>query len=602
MSSRMIMSLSVLFMSAVLSRGAVAPYHSPEHLAVSSDGAWLAVSDATAGNVVLLDGSASAVKKTVALKGTPRGVVWHNGLLYVAEYDAGTVAEVDPVSGSVKRRIAVGPKPWGLAVSPASGILMVAEFGLSQLIAVDLASGKETGRVPVLGLPRYAAVTPDGSLCLVVNSAPVGDARNSDHACALSVVDLKTLAKTGDILLPPGSTNPRNVAISPDGKWAYVVHGIGRFTLPTTQLERGWIMTSGLTIIDMAKQSVYASLLLDTISQGAADPWGFALMPDGRTAWITLAGCNELVRLNLESLHLFLAGKASRADLVNDLAALYISGAKTSIPLPGRTPRGVVVLPSGKVAVAEYFSGTLAVVDARGSNQPPRLVTVSLGTQPEADAARRGEAAFHSADLCFQRWLSCSSCHPEGRADGLNWDLLNDGIGNPKNAKSMVWSARTPPVMAHGVRASMDEATRTGFMFIQFRVADEAVMDDVRAYLRSLEPEKSPYLVNGALSATAKQGKAIFETKAGCVQCHSAPLYTCLKSYDVGTRHEADNRSDFDTPTCIEMWRSGPYLHDGSAATLLDMITTGNKGDKHGVTSRLSKDERDALVMYLLSL
>ena len=35
----------------------------------------------------------------------------------------------------------------------------------------------------------------------------------------------------------------------------------------------------------------------------------------------------------------------------------------------------------------------------------------------------------------------------------------------------------------------------------------------------------------------------------------SAPLYTSLESYDVGTRHEADNRSDFDTPTCIEMWR-----------------------------------------------
>jgi cytochrome c peroxidase len=185
----------------------------------------------------------------------------------------------------------------------------------------------------------------------------------------------------------------------------------------------------------------------------------------------------------------------------------------------------------------------------------------------------------------------------------LNWDLLNDGMGNPKNTKSLVWSHKTPPVMAHGVRDSMETATKTGFMFIQFRIADEAVMDDVREYLRSLEPEKSPYLVNGELSAKAKKGKTVFERPSvGCAQCHPAPLFTDLKMYDVGTRSDLDTKPEFDNPTCVEMWRSFPYLHDGSAATLPDMFGARNKNDRHGKTSDLSKEDMEALVEYVLSL
>ena len=50
-----------------------------------------------------------------------------------------------------------------------------------------------------------------------------------------------------------------------------------------------------------------------------------------------------------------------------------------------------------------------------------------------ASAEGRGNMYFHDATLGFQGWQSCASCHPnDARADGLNWDLLNDGLGNPK--------------------------------------------------------------------------------------------------------------------------------------------------------------------------
>jgi cytochrome c peroxidase len=262
----------------------------------------------------------------------------------------------------------------------------------------------------------------------------------------------------------------------------------------------------------------------------------------------------------------------------------------------------VAVSPDGnKVAVASYFAGEVLLCDAAGA---ANMTRVAIGAQPPADEVRAGESIFFDATHCFQKWLSCGTCHPDTRADGLNWDLLNDGLGNPKNTRSMVWSDRTPPVMSLGVRASMEVATEKGFVFIQFRTMESNDVDKVRAYLRSLEPESSPYLVNGKLFDKAKKGKTIFEdAKTGCVQCHPAPLFTDLKMYDVGTGHELDrDNTKFDNPACVELWRTAPFLHDGSAVTLKDLLTTENKGDRHGKTSHLGQEDVDALVEYLLSL
>jgi len=85
--------------------------------------------------------------------------------------------------------------------------------------------------------------------------------------------------------------------------------------------------------------------------------------------------------------------------------------------------------------------------------------------------------------------------------------------------------------------------------------------------------------------------------------CHPAPLYTDLNSYDVGTRNRFDRPSDrFDTPTLVEIWRTAPYLHDGSAASVRDVVTGRNPRDEHGNTSKFSKQELDDLCSYLLSL
>ncbi|MDD4890166.1 MAG: c-type cytochrome [Phycisphaerae bacterium] len=643
-------------------------YHSPVDVAFSPDGKWLATCDYTAGEVALVDPAENKLVRQVAVNGEPAGLAWaeDSAAVYVAERSSDTVAVIDPAKGKVTKRLDVGRRPTGLAMVPNRKWLLVTNSGGDDVSVVDLATGKEKGRVAVVREPVAVAVTPDGTRAVVANLLPAGDATDPTLSAAVSVIDLDKLERIADVRLPGGSTSLRDVAVSPDGQWAYVVHTLGRFTLPTTHLERGWVNTNAMSIVRLAgpeapatqpanttppakkapaapavpadvfsgKPELYATLLLDRVTEGAADPWGLALSRDGKTAWVTLAGVHQLARIDLERLHPLLAGqipgsmkktldelnryrqagvqvtwldikadRKNREQLANDLAALHVAGALQRTPLTGAAPRGLDLAPDGKtLAVAMYFSGTVLIAGAPGGEV---AATITIGKNPPPDLARRGEMIFHDANYCFQHWLSCATCHPSGgRADGLNWDLLNDGMGNPKNTRSLVLAGQTQPKMAMGIRPDMETATKAGFRFILFREPQPEDLDAVNAYIRSLKPEPNPHLEKGKLSKQAQRGKKLYDDpKIGCAKCHPAPLYTDMKPYDVGSRGKLDRPGDkFYSPALTELWRTAPYMHDGSSPTLKAMLTTKNKDDQHGVTSKLSEEELNDLVEYLLSL
>lgn len=637
MKMRPLTGLALAGLAAALAVPPVAPaappkrpvYPSPMDVAFSPDGSQLVASDHVGGAAVIIRVESAKVEHRVELNGRPVGVAWaaDGKFAFVAECRAGTVAQIDAASGSVTRRLRCGPWPTGLALLPRAGLLLVANHGTHSLSVLDLETGRERAKVSVTRMPWYVAVTPDEKTVVVGNTLPVGKATDPGITSAVSLIDAGTWKKLGDVRLPPNSVNVYGVAISPDGKWAYVVHSLAHATMPTTQLERGWLNTNAMSIIDIRKRALYATVLLDTLSRGAANPWGAAISADGANLWVGLSGTHQLGRADLVHLHKLLRGElpeglddnqlrargyasvwlrirdnpAKRKELRYDLSAMYGAKLFTRIGLQGKGPRGVAADPKhNRVAAAMYFSGGVAIVDGDAGNA---VREIPVGIMPEPDETRRGEMIFHDATYCFQHWLSCATCHPAARVDGLNWDLLNDGMGNPKNTRSMLLSHETPPVMSRGVRPSMKVASRAGFKFILFREPQPGEHEAVEAYLRSLTPAGSPHLMNGRLSAKAQKGKVLFESlRTQCAKCHPAPLFTVKKLYDVGTRGELDRSGTFDTPTLIEMWRTAPYLHDGSAATLHEALRERNLGDKHGITSSLTDEELDALVAYILSL
>jgi cytochrome c peroxidase len=210
---------------------------------------------------------------------------------------------------------------------------------------------------------------------------------------------------------------------------------------------------------------------------------------------------------------------------------------------------------------------------------------------------------FDDATICYQSWQSCASCHPDARGDGLNWDLMNDGVGNPKSSKSMLLAHVTPPAMAQGVRETAEGAVRSGVTNILFMRRPEAEAAAIDAYLKTLEPVPSPHLVGGQLSEAAQRGRLLFESdRIGCHRCHPAPLYTDRKTHSIGKAQSRNYSNRFDTPTLVEAWRTAPYLSQGRYPTIREMLTDGRHGLRDADNEPLSEQEVCDLAEFVLSL
>ena len=582
---------------------------SPVALAASSDGSLLFVAETEPPGIVLVDPVAGAVTATWPLDAPPTGVALSTDgakLWVTAGVAPGRVITLDATTGKVLASMSAGHSPRGPLPMDDGTRLFVCNQFKNRVEVIDPVAGKIVGAYPAVREPYAAALRPDGRALFVVNLLPAGRADTGDISAAVTAVDTGT-GENGTIRLPNGSMDVRDITISPDGRFAYLTHTLARYGLPTTQLDRGWMNTSALSILDAAKPRFLATILLDEIDLGAANPAGVACSPDGRSLAVAHAGTHEISVIDRRALHERI-DRAERgekvtevsdslADLANDLSFLH--GIRQRVQLTGNGPR-VVVPVAGGFAVAAYFSHTLHLLAIDESGKVS-VRDMALTPPPTGDLARRGERLFYDATSCFQHWQSCITCHPGVRTDALNWDLLNDGIGNPKQTKSLLLALDTPPAMISGIRADAETAIRAGFRHIQFAVRPEEEALAIEAFLRSLKPLPSPALVNGQLSEAARRGKVVFE-KAACAHCHNGPNFTDMELHDVGTGLGSEKGLMMDTPTLRESWRTAPYLHDGRAATLDEVLGEFNPGDLHGKTSRLSPEERRDLLEYMLSL
>jgi YVTN family beta-propeller protein len=572
----------------------------PSALAVSGDGKSLYVACADARRILVLDAATGKVARSIALPAEPTSLLLDGDgrrLFVSCAAATSTIVVIETHSGAIAATLAAGHTATGMALSPDGRTLYVCQRFNNDVAVLDVATGKTVACVPVIREPCGAVITPDGKTLFVINQLPSDRSDGDPVSAQVSVIDVAT-RRTLSLRLPNGSSSVRGLCVSPDGKLVFVVHILSRYALPTTQLERGWMNTNALTVIDVARQRLAGTVLLDDLGRGAANPWAAAVSPDGRVLCVSHAGTHELSLIDLPAL-LARLGKADAAEVANDL--VFLAGIRRRVRLAGAGPRGLVI--AGKTAyVAEYFSDSLGVVDLEPAPGDPR--EIALGPPPRPSLERRGEMLFHDATICFQHWQSCASCHPDARADGLNWDLLNDGLGNPKNTRSLLLVHEAGPSMATGIRNSAGAAVRAGLEHILFAARPESEARAIDAYLKSLQPVPSPLLRDGRLSPAAERGKQLFfDAKIGCATCHPAPLYTDQKSHDVGHRGVGDKPGDaFYTPRLIEVWRTAPYLHDGHYLTIKDLLIEGKHGSQHSDLLQRSPRDIDDLVEFVLSL
>ena len=600
-------------------------YRSPLSVAVSPDGKTLYVSDRTAGCVTVLDAASGKKIRDVAVGGEPNGLCLSadGKTLYVARRKANSIALIDTAKATVTGHIPVGPWPVAVALAEKSNRLYSCNRGNHTVSVVDLAAGKEIKQIAVVRDPAFAVVTGDESRLVVANFMPAGAGTDPDPASEVSILDTKAMRQTARVKLPRGSTMARGTWVSPDGKWAYVVHLLGLFDLPVTQVEQGWVHTTALSIIDLTTSARLATVLLDSLTRGAADPWAVVGSRDGKKLWISHRGVHEVSALDIGRIHELLEGKipaalakikdAQReniwvrikkdkrqiAELERDLTALHISNTLDHKPSGGKGPTGMALGPDEKkLYVANYYGASVGVLDTTGGKL---LATISVGDQPGLDAARRGEIYFHDATHCYQQWHSCASCHLDGaRIDALPWDFMRDGIDNGKDVISLVYMHHTPPHNRRATRPDPWICMETGVLGSHMMPPAKSEVDDLLAYVKSLRPEPNPNLPTFA--AAAGRGKVLFEGKANCARCHPAPWFTDNKSYNVGITSDSDPDGRYDTPSLIEAYRTAPYYHDGRAATMKEALTRHDPKGLHGKLKDLTPKEIEDLIAYVLSL
>ena len=245
------------------------------------------------------------------------------------------------------------------------------------------------------------------------------------------------------------------------------------------------------------------------------------------------------------------------------------------------------------------------------------MSTIDLGGPRNADAIRRGERLFYTADFAFQGQFGCANCHLDATIDGLQWDLEPDGFGKDiVDNRSLENLAGTEPFKWNGGNADMPTecGPRTEKFFFRSQSFNQQQLTDLVTFVFSLPYRPNRYRAsNGDLTPAQERGKAIFERtkyKNGkpipdsnqCATCHSGPKYTNQKQVDVGTGKSTDRSPVLDVPQLPNVAYSAPYLHDGSARSLEEIWTVFNPKDTHGVSNDLTKDELNDLIEYLKTL
>jgi cytochrome c peroxidase len=157
------------------------------------------------------------------------------------------------------------------------------------------------------------------------------------------------------------------------------------------------------------------------------------------------------------------------------------------------------------------------------------------------------------------------------------------------------------------------------------KVSADNLAKAIASYERTLvsPPTRFDRWVEGDESALTEQeidGFKLFTGKAGCANCHTGYAFTDGNFYDIGlpgadrgrgaVLHLAAADHAFKTPGLRELKRSAPYMHDGSLATLDDVLAHY----EHGIAGRktvapdlvrpltLTATERSALLAFLDTL
>jgi len=189
--------------------------------------------------------------------------------LYVANEDTAQLTVVDATTGAVTQTVSVGTEPEGVAVSADGSTVFVTSETNNRIDVVDTRANAVTASIDVGARPRAIAVYQDGARAIAT----------LEDAASVVLVDVVRHKVLKTVVLPGEKIRPMGLALSPDGRTAYVTTGRGRklFALDADSLTERWSLEVG------------------------DRPWGVAVSPDGSKVYTANGSSNDVTVVDVEA-------------------------------------------------------------------------------------------------------------------------------------------------------------------------------------------------------------------------------------------------------------------------------------------------------------
>lgn len=529
-------------------------------------------------SITLVDAESSTVLEEIHVGSNPRSVALspdgQNALVTLWADNA--LALVSLRERRLQTIYAVGHMPYGVVTDGRRAFISC--FADDQIVVLDLVSRDILYRVDVADAPTGLALS--GNWLLVSH-------QYNGIVTALNVE--RTPFVVGTVNAEPDGNLARAIIVSPDGRRAYIPQTRTGLALVSLQYMQDWFPV--VTVLDTSQMVGIrdARLTISAMDSAVNMPSDAALSPDGNRLYLALAGSDALQVIDL-----------AKHELLAQVAV-------------GANPTGVWV-DREQIFVLNALDGTVSVIDALTNQLKTTIKVTDIPLDPEI---LRGKVLFNRAvsRQMSDGAVSCATCHLDGGADARTWINFRSG---PRNTPALGGAALLPPYNWAG---DMDELQDTiedqirhvmlgdGLIAGAFDATVDlqdagrsADLDALTAYVASLKPWPSPYrLTDGSLSASARRGMELFMSGSPDCSCHAPPRYTDQRAHNLaGAAFSLEEFESVDTPTLRGLWATAPYMHDGVAQTLEEVLTRTDPF--HRVAADLTDQQLDDLVAFLLSL
>jgi len=602
-------------------------------IALTPDQRTICAVNQDGGSISLWEWGADREPVEIPVGDEPRSLaVAPNGhRVYVTTQRSQELAIVDLASKKCITRIPLGGQPVGVVVTRSGQYAFVTQFAGDYLngsyhagvvTKVNLKGQAIEQQIGIKARPFAMTLSPDGKRLYVTHYFQV------DGQGWVSEIDVDTfrvvrefvLKEDGDVASGRGGVFNAlaGVAIHPEGRrllvagmHANVHRGVSQSGRP---LSHKTTVQAAVRIVDLdtGVELETARMVSSFSGQAVAVPSAIAFLPDGR-----------------HFLDVYFASQDMKVLAYNE-SGVVAERALFELP-PG--PTGVAVTRDGKYAFVNCrWSQSVAHISLENIRKPRLVRNTTIAAEPWGEERLLGAKIFHNTRdgrMTPNRWLSCGACHLDGGvlSDNLLWEFTDEQkpssprLMNTKNLAVTGWSG--PPYLIQGTYQTVHEEDKfirsflggsgflksdsaTGESFPDDPVGKSAELDALSRYVLSLRPRPNPHMVGDQprpeIAASARHGRNLFHNdRVGCSVCHSGRCLT--RSGNDGPVHLADVGTGIqaDVPSLVNVWETAPYLHDGRAKTLKDVVTRFNANDEHGRTSHLSPRQIDDLVNFLLA-